>query len=161
MGICIKLGTKLHIIKKPDELKAKADHSIQQYEAASDFLKKNKHVMIKMAGITFVQRIAYFAVTFCVAMALRVENCDFISVVSLQYVFVRLQTLIFGSSLVSAGLLLNRGITYYLLAVVTGIFTLIAHFYFGSEAKKLKNGNASQQDQDTVDMDKQEIQQNI
>ncbi|MBP5533256.1 MAG: flippase-like domain-containing protein [Lachnospiraceae bacterium] len=181
VGICIKLGTKLHIIKKPDELKAKADHSIQQYEAASDFLKKNKHVMIKMAGITFVQRIAYFAVTFCVAMALRVENCDFISVVSLQivlslavdvlpipgasgvneYVFVRLQTLIFGSSLVSAGLLLNRGITYYLLAVVTGIFTLIAHFYFGSEAKKLKNGNASQQDQDTVDMDKQEIQQNI
>lgn len=176
VGLGIKLGTKLHIIKKPAELQAKADHSIQQYEAASDFLKKNKHVMLKMAGITFVQRIAYFAVTFCVAMALKVENCDFISIVSLQivlslavdvlpipgasgvneFVFVRLQTLIFGSSLVSAGLLLNRGITYYMLAVVTGIFSLIAHFYFGSEAKKLKLDEAGEKAAVTENTDSEE-----
>ena len=166
VGIAIKLGTKLHIIKNPAALQQKADHSIQQYEAASDFLKENKHVMFKMAGITFIQRMAYFAVTFCVAMALRVENCDFISIVSLQvvlslavdvlpipgasgvneYVFVRLQTLIFGSSLVSAGLLMNRGITYYLLAAVTGVFSIIAHFYFGSEAKKLKTEEVSSEE---------------
>ena len=154
----IKLGAKLHIIKKPEELSEKAENSIKQYEAASDFLKKNKHIMVKMALITIVQRIAYFMVTFCVAKALRIENCNIIDITALQIVlslavdvlpipgasgvnelvFVRLQTLIFGSEMVSAGLLMNRGITYYLLAVVTGLFTLVAHFYFNKVAKERK-----------------------
>jgi hypothetical protein len=154
----IKLGAKLHIIKKPEELSEKAENSIKQYEAASDFLKKNKHIMVKMALITIVQRIAYFMVTFCVAKALRIEHCNIIDITALQIVlslavdvlpipgasgvnelvFVRLQTLIFGSEMVSAGLLMNRGITYYLLAVVTGLFTLVAHFYFNKVAKERK-----------------------
>ena len=54
-----------------------------------------------------------------------------------EIVFVRLQTMIFGG-MVSAGLLLNRGITYYLFAVVTGIFTLVAHLYFNKVAKDRK-----------------------
>ena len=142
--------------------KEKAENSIKQYEAASDFLKKNTHIMVKMAFLTIIQRLAYFAVTFCVAKALHVEDCDIVDVIALQVVlslavdilpipgasgvneivFVRLQTMIFGT-LVSAGLLLNRGITYYLFAVVTGIFTLIAHLYFNkiaNERKKNKEG---------------------
>ena len=47
-----------------------------------------------------------------------------------------------------AGLLLNRGITYYLFALVTGIFTLVAHLYFGKIAKARKNGEDSQEDQE-------------
>ena len=160
----IKLGAKLHIIKKPEELSEKAENSIKQYEAASEFLKKNKHIMVKMVLITLVQRLAYFMVTFCVAMALRIEKCNVIDVTALQVVlslavdvlpipgasgvnelvFVRLQTMIFGSSMVSAGLLMNRGITYYLLAVVTGLITLVAHFHFNKVAKdrnKIKQGD--------------------
>lgn len=153
----IKLGTKIKLVKNPEGLYEKAENSIKQYEAASDFLKKNKHVMVKMALITIVQRIAYFAVTFCVARALHVEDCDIVDVIALQVVlslavdilpipgasgvneivFVRLQTMIFGG-MVSAGLLLNRGITYYLFAVVTGIFTLVAHLYFNKVAKERK-----------------------
>ena len=158
----IKLGTKLKLVKNPEALSEKAENSIKQYEAASDFLKKNTHIMVKMAFLTIIQRLAYFAVTFCVAKALHVEDCDIVDVIALQVVlslavdilpipgasgvneivFVRLQTMIFGT-LVSAGLLLNRGITYYLFAVVTGIFTLIAHLYFNkiaNERKKNKEG---------------------
>ena len=113
--------------------------------------------MVKMAFITIVQRIAYFSVTFCVARALHVNDCNIVDVISLQIVlslavdilpipgasgvneivFVRLQTMIFGT-MVSAGLLLNRGITYYLFALVTGIVTLVAHLYFNKLAKKRK-----------------------
>ena len=159
----IKLGTKIKLVKNPEGLYEKAENSIKQYEAASDFLKKNKHVMVKMALITIVQRIAYFAVTFCVARALHVEDCDIVDVIALQVVlslavdilpipgasgvneivFVRLQTMIFGG-MVSAGLLLNRGITYYLFAVVTGIFTFVAHLYFNKVAKdRKKTGETS------------------
>ena len=145
----ISLGSKIRIIKNPDALREKAEHSIKQYEAASDFLKKNPVIMLKMAGITFVQRVAYFMVTFCVAKALKIEGCNIIDILSLQIilslavdmlpipgasganeiVFARLQVAIFGDA-VSAGLLLNRFITYYFLALTTGVFTLIAHLYF-------------------------------
>jgi len=151
----IGLGTKLHIVKKPEVTRAKAENSIKQYEAASDFIKKNMHIMLKMAIITFFQRLAYFLVAFCVAMALRVPGVDVVEVVILQVIlsiavdmlpipgasganeilFVRLQTMVFGQS-VSAGLLLNRGITYYFLTLVTGIFTLIGHLWFKCIAKK-------------------------
>lgn len=157
----IKIGTKIKLVKNPEGLSEKAENSIKQYEAASDFLKRNTHIMVKMALLTIVQRLAYFAVTFCVARSLHVEECNIIDVIALQVVlslavdilpipgasgvneivFVRLQTMIFGS-LVSAGLLMNRGITYYLFAVVTGIFTLIAHLYFNKVAKERKNTEA-------------------
>ena len=151
----ISLGHKLHIIKNPDCLREKADHSIKQYEAASNFLKKNPHVMLKMAGITFIQRIAYFMVTFCVARSLRIVDCNVIDILSLQIilslavdvlpipgasganeiVFARLQVEIFGDAM-TAGLLMNRCITYYFLAMFTGIFTLIAHLYFNMIAHR-------------------------
>ena len=171
MEAAIKIGAKLKIVKHPDKLSEKAENSIKQYEAASDFLKKNKHVMVKMALITIVQRIAYFSVTFCVARALHVNDCSIVDVIALQIVlslavdilpipgasgvneivFVRLQTMIFGT-MVSAGLLLNRGITYYLFAVVTGIFTLVAHLYFNKLAKQRKNV----EDQETQELQKTE-----
>ena len=72
-----------------------------------------------------------------------------------EIVFVRLQTMVFGS-LVSAGLLLNRGITYYLFALVTGVFTLIAHLYFGRVAKARKNSDEPQDAQDCVIEEKAE-----
>ncbi|MBR4343148.1 MAG: flippase-like domain-containing protein [Lachnospiraceae bacterium] len=145
----INIGAKLHLVKRPDETRKKAENSIKQYEMASDFIKGNKLIMLKMAIITILQRLAYFGVAFCVAMALKIEDCNPIEIIALQIIlslavdmlpipgasganeilFVRLQTMIFGQA-VSAGLLLNRGITYYFLAIVTGVFTLIAHIYF-------------------------------
>lgn len=173
----IKIGAKLKIVKHPDKLSEKAENSIKQYEAASDFLKKNKHVMVKMAFITIVQRVTYFAVTFCVARALHINNCNIIDVIALQIVlslavdilpipgasgvneivFVRLQQMIFGG-MVSAGLLLNRGITYYLFALVTGIFTLVAHLYFGKIAKARKNGEDSQEDQEQIILEEEKAE---
>lgn len=168
MGVVTKsisLGTKLHIVRHPEETRQKAETSIKQYVAASDFLKKNTHIMWKMAIITFLQRLAYFSVAFCVAMALNVEECNFLKIVSLQIIlslavdmlplpgasganeilFTTLQSEIFKNK-VSAGLLLNRGITYYLLAIVTGVFTLFAHLYF----KKIRSGSqAPAQEEDT------------
>ena len=164
----ITLGAKLHIVKNPEETKGKAATSIQQYEMASDFLKKNPHIMVKMAVITFLQRLAYFSVAFCVAMALKVEGCTFLDVVALQIVlslavdmlpipgasganeilFMRLQQTIFGPA-VYAGVLLNRGFTYYLLTIVTSFFTLFAHIYFKKIKARLDLENRASQKEQT------------
>lgn len=144
----VKLGIKLHIIRHPDNIIKKASESLAQYEQASVYLKQNKKVFLYAFVVTFFQRLAYYSVTFCVAMALGID-CNYIDVVSLQLmlsmsvdalpipgatgvnelVFGKLQVWIFGEAKVAAGLLLNRGFTYYLLAIESGIMTLIGHLF--------------------------------
>ena len=104
---------------------------------------------------TVVQRLAYFSVTFCVAKALGVHHVDWLSVIAVQailslsvdmlpipgaaganeLVFVNLQRRLFSPELMGAGLLLNRGITYYFLMLSCGFFTILAHLSFGRQQK--------------------------
>lgn len=146
----IDLGTKLHIIKDPEKWRSRAKDSLTRYTRASDFLKDNKQVMLKMLVITIIQRLAYFSVTFCVAKALYIQGCSWISITAIQvvlalavdvfpipgsaglneYVFMDLQDKLFGSELVSVGVLLNRGLTFFFLVALTGILTIAATIYF-------------------------------
>lgn len=144
----VKLGIKLRIIRHPDNIIKKAADSLAQYDQASKYLKENKRVLLFAFVVTFFQRVMYYSVTFCVAMALGVD-CNYIDVIALQLmlsmsvdalpipgatgvnelVFGKLQVWIFGEAKVATGLLLNRGFTYYLLAIESGIMTLLGHLF--------------------------------
>lgn len=152
----ISAGTKLHLLKNPEKWRARAKDSLTRYTRASDFLKDNKQVMLKMLLVTILQRLAYFSVTFCVAKALYIHGCDWFSITAIQvvlslavdvfpipgsaglheYVFMDLQDKLFGTELVSAGVLLNRGLTFFFLLVLTGILTLAATIYFNRIQRK-------------------------
>lgn len=152
----INAGTKLHLIKDPQKWKSRAKDSLTRYTRASDFLKDNKLVMLKMLLVTIIQRLAYFSVTFCVAKALFIHGCDWISITAIQvvlalavdvipipgsaglneYVFMDLQDKLFGSEFVSAGVLLNRGLTFFFLIAITGILTIAATIYFNRLQRK-------------------------
>lgn len=154
----VKLLGKLHLVKKPEETLEKAMNSVHEYENAAAYIRKHIHVLFVSLAITIVQRLAFFSVTYMVAVALGVE-CSWVEIVAIQIVlalsvdaiplpgatgvnegvFVILQGMMFGTENVATALLLNRGITYYLLAIVTGIFTLIGHLYFCKIAKERQN----------------------
>lgn len=147
--LAVKLGGKIRLVKKPDELLGKAMDSVRQYEQAAKYIREHIHVLFVSLGITIIQRLAYFSVTFMVAKALSID-CSWVEVVAIQIVislsvdalplpgatgvtegvFIILQAMMLGQENVATCLLLNRGITYYALALVTGVFTLIGHLYF-------------------------------
>ena len=151
----ISLGAKLHIVKNPEAARRKAQASISMYHYGSGYLRDNKWVVFRMFLYTVVQRLAYFSVTFCVAKALGVHHVDWLSVIAVQailslsvdmlpipgaaganeLVFVNLQRRLFSPGLMGAGLLLNRGITYYFLMLSCGFFTILAHLSFGRQQK--------------------------
>ena len=151
----ISLGAKLRIVKDPEAANRKAQASISMYHYGSGYLRDNKMVVFRMFLYTVVQRLAYFSVTFCVAKALGVRHVDWLSVVAVQailslsvdmlpipgaaganeLVFVNLQRKLFSPALMGAGLLLNRGITYYFLMISCGIFTILANFSFTRKRK--------------------------
>ena len=152
----INIGAKLHIVKHPSQALTKADNSILMYREGSSFLKNNKWVVFRMFLYTIAQRLAYFSVTYFVAKALGVHHVDWLSVVSVQAilslsvdmlpipgaaganeaVFVNLQRKLFHESMMGAGLLLNRGITYYFLLMSCGVFTIFANIIAGKKKKK-------------------------
>ncbi|MBO4484225.1 MAG: flippase-like domain-containing protein [Lachnospiraceae bacterium] len=144
----IRLGEKLHIVKHPDRARAKARYSVEMYRNGSKFLKSHKWVVARMFLYTVAQRIAYFSVTFCVAKALGVRHADWFGIVAVQVilslsvdalplpgaaganelVFLRIQSRFFPPNKLDAGLLLNRGLTYYFLLICCGAFTMCANF---------------------------------
>lgn len=143
----ITCGGKLHVLKHPEETRQKAADSIAMYRRGSTYLKENKFAVFRMFIYTIAQRLAYFSVTFCVAKSLGVPHVDWFGVVAVQailslsvdalpipgaaganeLVFVNLQRKLFEPEIMAAGLLLNRGITYYFLLICCGIFTILCN----------------------------------
>lgn len=166
-GGFLKLGAKLHLVKDLEASRKKMEQSAKQHEVASEFIKKNPGIVLKVAGFAFIERFSCFMVAFCVAKSLGVE-CNLIDVISMQIIlslavdmlpipgasganeilFKRLQVGIFGDA-VEAGILLNRGITYYLLALTSGVFTLIAHIWFKKPSVRNANPLSAEESEQT------------
>ena len=145
----ISFGAKLRIVKHPEKTKEKVQASIKRYKKGSEFLKSHKLMVLRMFLYTVVQRLAYFSVTFCVAKSLGIQHVDWFGVVTVQailslsvdalplpgaaganeLVFINLQRRLFVPELMGAGLLLNRGITYYFLLISCCFFTLMANVF--------------------------------
>ncbi len=155
INLVIKIGIKIRIIRHPDKILRKAKESMEQYEQASVFIRENKKVLLVVFLITAVQRLMYYTITYCVARALSID-CGWADVVAIQLmismavdalplpgatganelVFERLQKMLFGADKVASGLLLNRCFTYYLLAITSGILTLIGHIFVLKKPKE-------------------------
>lgn len=142
----INLGGKFRILPHPERTLGKVLRSVRQYEKAARYIRQHLSVLIIPMLITIVQRLLYFSVTYLVVRSLHID-CEWTRIVGLltvlslsvdllplpgasganESVFFMLFTTILSESLVQPALLINRGITYYLILVAGGIITFIGH----------------------------------
>lgn len=139
---------KLHIMKNKNNRMERLQASMDNYKKASVFLKKNKLVIFNTTLITFVQRILLFSVTYVVYRSFGLESVSAITITLLQAaisvsvdmlplpggmgiserLFLQIFAPVFGSTaLTLSGMLMSRGISYYMLVVISGIVTCITH----------------------------------
>lgn len=139
---------KLHIMKNKNNRMERLQTSMDHYKQASVFLKANKLVILNTTIITFVQRILLFLVTYVVYRSFRLNSLSAVTVTLLQAaisvsvdmlplpggmgiserLFLQIFSPIFGSTaLTLSGMLVSRGISYYMLIVISGIVTCITH----------------------------------
>ena len=156
----ITFGGKIKLIKKPDRTLSKAIHSIRGYEKASKFVKKHPGMIVGALGLTFVQRLLYFSVTFIVLSALGLDP-NWMDVISYQLVLAlevdalplpgasganeTVFQLLYGAlyaDIALSAVILNRGITYYFMMLFTLLFTVVAHFVSIRGEKAAKNSEA-------------------
>ena len=143
----ISLLAFLHIVKDKEGRIAKARASMEKYSESGDYLKKNPMMFVKVYLITFVQRMALFAVTWCVYKSFGLSGTSLYHILILQTIislsvdmlplpggvgaseasFIIMFEKIFGKKLLYPGMLLSRGISYYFLVAVSGAVSVAAH----------------------------------
>lgn len=140
---------KLHLLKKKESRREKFQASMDVYRETAAYLKEHKGVIVSVILITFVQRLALFAVTWMVYLAFRMEGTPVWDVVLLQAVisvsvdmlplpggmgiseslFLKIFASVFASVTLPA-MVLSRGLGYYSQLLISALFTIVAQIYY-------------------------------
>ena len=153
----MKILEHFHIMKKKKSRLDKLEASMDKYQNTAAYLKNNPLVIVIVIGITFVQRMALFAVPWFVYRAFGLQGTGFWDVLFLQAVisvsvdmlplpggmgisetlFLKIFAPVFGSILLP-GMVLSRGLGYYGELLISAFFTVVAQLTIGHEKKKEK-----------------------
>ena len=145
----VGLLTKIRIIKRKnkDKYTEKLISICDTYAMGADYIKKNLSVVFNVFLLTAVQRICLFSITWIVYRAYGLDQTSFVDILTLQIMigvavemlplpgaagisegcFLLTFTEIFGMKLVKPALLINRGLTFYLILIIGAIVTLTVH----------------------------------
>lgn len=147
---------RIHLMKKKPERREKLEASMEHYEAAASYFKSHKMVIGNVMIITFIQRFTLFFVTWFVYKAFRLSGTSLYDVVMLQAVvsvavdmlplpggmgisenlFLIIFKGVFAGSLLLPGMVLSRGIAYYVQLLFSAVMTGVAHFTIGYSQKE-------------------------
>ncbi len=150
----VRILLKFRMIKTAGKIPEKVERSLEHYHHASDFLKGNAGVLIWIQVFTFVQRFALFFVTCCVYWALSLKGTLWSDILLLQstislsvdmlpmpggmgiseVLFEQIFQPVFGD-LMLTGLILSRGISFYVQILVCSFGTVAACICIGSSKK--------------------------
>lgn len=138
-----------HIAKDKEKMQTKILSHMQPYREGAAYLRSHQKVFFHVLWMSVVQRAALFLVTWCVYRSFGLHGISAIQIVALQTIislsvdmlplpggvgaseksFEIMFGTIFGASLVIPGMVLSRGISYYFLVLITGLGTVVAHFW--------------------------------
>lgn len=147
IGFVIKVMKKLKI-KNIEDKKMKLESELSKYQNSSDYIKNNKLIILKIILTTYIQFIAFYSITYWVYCSFGLNEYNFIKIVSIQSMlyatvsgipspgavgvteggFIEIFKSIIPQNMINGAILLNRGISFYLLIIISGIITLINIF---------------------------------
>ena len=146
----MKLLERFHLMRKKEGRLKKLEASMDTYRNTAAYLKNNPLVIVKVIGITFIQRMALFAVTWFVYQAFGLHGTGFWDILFLQAVisvsvdmlplpggmgisetlFLTIFSPVFGGLLLP-GMVLSRGLGYYGELLISAVFTAVAQLTIG------------------------------
>ena len=147
ISLLIKIMEKLRI-KNIEEKKAKLENEISKYQNSSEYIKNNKLVILKILLTTYIQFIAFYSISYWIYCSFGLSGYSFIQILSIQSMlyatvsgiplpgavgvteggFIEIFKSVLPQNMISSAMLLNRGISFYLLIVISGLVTTINTF---------------------------------
>ena len=144
INIAVKI-LKFFRKKNIEELQEKMESELTKYQEDSEYIKKNKRVIIKSVLTTLVQMLVYYTVPFFVYKAYGLNEHSIIRIMSLQALlyttvsgipspgsvgvseggFLGIFRNVFPETLINSAMILNRVINFYLLVTVSDVIVII------------------------------------
>ncbi len=143
----LKVLCKVRLIRNRESAEEKLENGISHYSQAADLLRHRKKLLCEVMLITIFQRLCFFAITYMVYRSFGLSGVGFFPIITLQVIlslaldilpfpggiganeggFLVMYTAVFSELLVVPGMLLSRGINYYLLVIVGATVTIISY----------------------------------
>ncbi len=152
--------TKLHIVKKPEETKAKVKDQLEFYIENNKVMLGDRRTRVKIYGYTLLQLTALFSVPFFIYKAFHNPGAPIVDMVAAQSFvtmissytplpgaagaaegsFLMIFQIFFRQDIIRQAMLLWRLITYYSCIIVGAFFAGL-----GSKSEKLRRENGEEQ----------------
>lgn len=152
INIAIKV-MKFFKIKNIEAKKEKLQKELTKYQDNADYIKGNKRLILKTILTTLIQFTAYYSITYWTYRALGFSQFNILQIITMQSVlyatvsgipspgavgvtegaFIEIFKSVYPQEMMSSAVLLNRGINFYFLVIVSGIVTIINHIRSGKK----------------------------
>lgn len=136
---------KFFKVRNVDKKQEKMETELEKYQASAKYIKENKFLIVRTIFTTFVQIVIYYSIPYWVYLAFGLNEYNILQVITLQAVlyattsgiplpgavgvteggFMSLFEKVFTTGIVGSAMLLNRGISFYLFVLISGIFVTI------------------------------------
>lgn len=143
----VKLLYKLKIVKDIDKTNAYILNEINEYKKSAILISKNLKTISKVFLITFIQLTATYSIPFFVYKAFGLNEISFLKIIALQSIlnisvsfiplpgavgasegaFMTVFKTLFPDKLLTSAMLVTRGISFYIMLFISGIFIIGIH----------------------------------
>lgn len=145
INIAIKI-MKFFRIKKIEEKQEKLEKELEKYQASSIYIKNNRLLMLKVLFTTMIQFILYYSITYWTYCSFGLSGHSILKIIALQALvfasvsgipspgavgvsegaFIQIFSSVFSAGKISSAVLLNRGINFYLIVIISAIVVMIS-----------------------------------
>ena len=122
--------------------------TLEKYNGSAKYIRENRRIIFRQFITALIQQVVYYSVPFCVCKAFGIDGISIIKVIALQSIvyatvsgipspgavgvsegaFVSIFKTIFKAELINGAMLLNRGISFYLMVFICAIVVLYNTF---------------------------------
>ena len=144
INLVVKIMKKIKI-KNVEQKQEKIEAELSKYQDSSDYIKNNKLVILKTIITTYIEFLALYSVAYWVYLSFGLNEYNIFKITSIQAVlygtvsgipspgavgvteggFIEIFKTIFPQNIINSAMILNRGINFYLLIIVSAIITMI------------------------------------
>ena len=135
-------------IRNIEEKSEKLELELNKYQNSSSYIKNNKLVILKTILTTYIQFIAFYSVSYWVYCSFGLKEYNFIQILTIQSIlyatvsgipspgavgvteggFIEIFKSMIPYNMINGAMLLNRGISFYLLVCISGITTILVNY---------------------------------
>ena len=143
--------------RNANQIEEKLNNELLKYHGSSKYIKEHKKIIFKMLITTFLQIAIYYSIPYWIYRSVGFNEVSIIKIIALQSIlyatvsgiplpgavgvsesgFLNIFKTIFTPVKVSGAMLLNRGVSFYLFAIISGIVVIINMFKTKKEDKNI------------------------